>query len=354
MGSPQPNAARASHLWRKALGIIGKSLRHVLQVLLISWASLAIYYSALPWTWARVVLAIAFAVFGIWALWFVRSARSIGAFALAFVIVAAWWATIQPSHDRNWAPEVAVMPRAQIEGDRIRIEGVRDFKYESRENFTPRYKTREVLLSNLVAVDFYISYWMPGPIGHTFLSFVFSDAPPLSVSIEVRPESTEGYSPIGSLFKQFELIYVVGEEPDIVGVRTNHRDEDVYLYRIRAEKENARRLFLIYMQRINELADHPEFYHLLSNSCTVNIVRYAGSIGSPMPFDIRYYLNGLADRALYRDGRLSTSVSFEDLRQRSLINEPAQAAVSSPDFSERIRASLPFDSKEGSWTKAAL
>jgi hypothetical protein len=343
MSSPQPNAARASNLWRKALGVIGKTLRHFLQVLLIAWASLAIYYAALPWAWARAVLAIAFAVFGIWALWFARSARSIGAFALAFAIVAAWWATIQPSHDRSWAPEVAMMPRAEIDGDRIRISNVRDFKYETRDTFTPEYKTREVLLSDLAAVDFYISYWMPGPIGHTFLSFVFKNAPPLSVSIEVRPESTEGYSPIGSLFKQFELIYVVGEEPDIVGVRTNHRDEDVYLYRIRADEENARRLLLIYMQRINELADHPEFYHLLSNSCTVNIVRYAGSIGASMPFDIRYYLNGLADRALYRDGRLSTTVSFEDLRRRSLINESAQAAESSPDFSERIRAALPFD-----------
>ena len=30
----------------------------------------------------------------------------------------------------------------------------------------------------------------------------------------------EGFDPIASLFKQFELIYVVGDEPDIVGVRT--------------------------------------------------------------------------------------------------------------------------------------
>src|SRR5262249_1789443 len=78
---------------------------------------------------------------------------------------------------------------------------------------------------------------------------------------------------------QFELIYVVGDERDIVGVRTNYRKEDVYLYHILTSPENARRLFLVYLDRINKLADHPEFYHLLSNSCTINIVRYANAAG---------------------------------------------------------------------------
>ena len=32
------------------------------------------------------------------------------------------------------------------------------------------------------------------------------------------------------MFKQFELIYVVGDERDIVGLRTDHRDEEVFLY----------------------------------------------------------------------------------------------------------------------------
>ena len=90
----------------------------------------------------------------------------------------------------------------------------------------------------------------------------------------------EGFDPLASLFKKYELIYVVGEERDIVGVRTNFRDEDVYVYRLRLPAENARQLFLVYLARINQLADRPEFYHLLSNSCTVNIVRFANLVGS--------------------------------------------------------------------------
>jgi hypothetical protein len=44
-----------------------------------------------------------------------------------FLGVVAWRISIPPSHDRNWRPEVAVMPRATIDGDRVRITGVRNF-----------------------------------------------------------------------------------------------------------------------------------------------------------------------------------------------------------------------------------
>ena len=181
----------------------------------------------------------------------------------------------------------------------------------------------------------------PVPIGHTFLSFIFDNAPPLSISIETRPEVGEGFAPVASLFKQFELIYVVGEERDLVGVRTNHRREAVYLYHLNTSADDARRLFLIYLARINELADRPEFYHLLTNSCTINIVRYANASGRAGSFDFRHFLNGLIDGYLYESRRLDTTLPFDELRRRSLINEVAQAADGAPDFSQRIRATLP-------------
>ena len=263
------------------------------------------------------------------------------AFAGVFLSVLVWWLCIRPSHDRHWRPEVAVMPRAIIDGDRVRIMGCRNFEYRSRDDFTVRYDEREVSLSHLTSVDFFVSYWKVGPVGHTFLSFVFDNAPPLCISIETRPEVGEGFSPIASLFKQFELIYIVGDERDIVRVRTNFRDEEVYLYRIRTSPENVRRLFLVYLGRINELVDHAEFYHLLSNSCTVNIVRYANAAGRAGQFDIKHLLNGFIDRYLYRAGLVDRKLPFEELRRRSRINDAALAADNTPDFSRRIRESLP-------------
>lgn len=324
-----------------AFGWLIAAIWFVFRALLVSWGALAIFHSNLPWGWLRLGLALAFAAFSIWALWLSRVRRAPALFGALFLVVVAWWISISPSHDRPWRPEVAMMPRAHIEGDRVRISGVRNFDYRTRNDFTPRYEEREVRLSHLTGLDFYVSYWAEGWVGHTFVSFIFDDAPPLSISIETRPEVGEGFDPIASLFKQFELIYVVGDERDIVGVRTNHRNETVYLYRLNTSHEDARRLLMIYLERINELADRPEFYHLLSNSCTVNIVRYANAAGRQGRFDIRHLLNGLADSYLYHSGRVDTTLPFDELRRRSLINEVARAADGAPDFSQRIRASLP-------------
>ena len=318
-----------------------RALGHCCGFLLLAWASLAINFSNLPWPWVRLALAVAFAAFGIWALWITRRPRMPWVFAGLFLVVCAWWATILPSHDREWRKDVAVMPRAIIEGDRVRIMDVRNFDYRSRDDFTVRYEEREVTFSHLTGVDFYVSFWMEGPIGHTFLSFMFDNAPPVSISIETRPEVGEGYSPIASMFKQYELIYVVGDERDLVRLRTNYRDEEVFLYHLNIPRVAARQLFLVYLERINELHDHAEWYHLLSISCTINIVRYANVAGRTGGLDIRHVLNGLIDRYFYNTGLVNTSLGFDELRRRSNITEVARAAGNGPDFPQKIRANLP-------------
>jgi hypothetical protein len=325
----------------KTLNWLIRGIWLLFQVLLIAWASLAIYYSNLPSAGLRLALAISFALLATWLFWLSRDRRAPVVFVVLFLGVVVWWLSISPSHDRPWRPEVAVMPRATVDGDRVRITGVRNFEYRSLNDFTVRYEEREIQLSHLTGVDFFVSYWSEGLVAHTFVSFIFDNALPLSISIETRPEIGEGFNPVASLFKQFELIYVVGDERDLVRVRTNYRKETVYLYRLNSSPDNVRRLLMVYLKRINELADRPEFYHLLSNSCTINIIRYANAAGRAGRLDIRHLLNGLIDNYLYYSGRVDTTLSFDELRRRSLINNAAQAADDAPDFSERIRASLP-------------
>ena len=117
-------------------------------------------------------------------------------------------------------------------------------------------------------------------------------------------------------------------------------EEPTYLYRLNTSGDDARRLLWFTLARINE-ADRPEFYHLLTNSCTINIVRYANAAGREGRFDIRHLLNGLVDGYLYHSGRVDTTLPVDDLRRRSLINAAAQAADGAPDFSQRIRAAVP-------------
>jgi hypothetical protein len=309
-------------------------------LLLVAWASLAIYFSNLPWPWLRLTGALAFAAFSVWALLWSRPRRRL-VFWVGFLVVVVWWIAIPASHDRPWRPEVAVMPRAFIDGDNVRITNVRDFTYRSRHDFDIRYEEREVQLSHLTGIDFFVSYWTEGPVGHTFLSFIFDNAPPLAISIETRPEIGEGFDPLASMFKQFELIYVVGSERDLVASRPKHRNETTYLYRLNTSPEAARRLLMVYLERINQLADHPEWYHLLSNSCTINIIRYANAAGRQGRLDFRHVLNGFIDSYLYYSGRMDTSLPFDELRRRSLINAAAREAADAPDFSDRIRKGLP-------------
>jgi Domain of unknown function (DUF4105) len=324
---------------RLARGLLA-ALWALLQLLIVAWASLAIYFSNLPWAWLRLTIAVAFAGFAVWALLLSRPRRRL-AFLIGFLAVVIWWIAIPPSHNRSWRPEVAMMPRAVIDGDHVQLTGVRDFTYRSRDDFDIRYKERKIQLSHLEGIDFYVSYWAEGLVGHTFLSFFFDNAPPISISIETRPEMGEGFDPLASIFKQFELIYVVGEERDIVGVRTNHRNETTYLYRLNTTPADARKLLMVYLERINELADRPEWYHLLSNSCTINIIRYANAAGREGRFDIRHLLNGLIDSYLYHSGRVDTTLPFDELRRHSLVNPAAQAAGDAPEFSDRIRKGLP-------------
>jgi hypothetical protein len=320
---------------------ISHSIFAVLWFFVVLWGTLAIYWSNLPWSQVRLVLAVVFFLFGFWALLINRKPRVKLAFAVIFIGVLTWWLTISASNYRNWRPEVAVMPRAIIDGDRVTITGVRDFEFHSRHEFIERRETREFLLSDIVGADLLLSFWATGPVGHTFISFIFKDSPPLTISIETRPEVGEGFKPIASMFKQLELIYLVGTEQDLIGHRVAHRNEEMYLFRLKASPESIRQLFMVYLGRINQLADNPEWYHLLVNSCTINIVRYANAIGRPGGFNIRHLLNGFISGYLYNTGFVDTSLPYDEFRARSNITQAVREAVGSPDFSNLIRRGLP-------------
>jgi len=184
-----------------------------------------------------------------------------------------------------------------------------------------------------------------GPkIAHILVSFAFADGGHLAVSIEARNERGEGYSSVKGFFRQYELYYVVADERDVVRLRTNYRlnpIEHVHLYRVRAKPEAARRLFLEYLSQINGLKAHPQWYNSATDNCTSNIWLNARVNPGSLAYSWKILLSGYVPEYLYENGRLDTSVPFEELQRRSEINALAQAADKAPDFSQRIRAGLP-------------
>lgn len=304
------------------------------------WGSALIYFSIAPPLWLALIPSAVFVAATVAGFSVLRSARaSLGAF---FVLLGAALLILNlksPANDRDWSPEVARTPRAVIQGDVVKLTDVRNFDYRTKTDFTERWESREVHLSHLTGADFFVSYWSPEPgmMAHTFVSFLFDDAPPVCISIEARKERGEPYGPVASLFKEFELVYVIGEERDVVGVRTHHRQEQVYLYHLRMRPEGIRRLFLDYLERANALAERPEFYHLLSNNCTSNISRHATQPGRATPFYWRALLNGYSDELIYDLGGMDKTLPFPELKAASCINPLAKEGVLDEGFSARIR-----------------
>ena len=116
----RPDTVRKGWL-RRLPGRLLRGIKFLLLALVVTWASLALYFSPLPWAALRIGLAIAFATFGVWALWISRRPRMRWVFAGLYLVVLVGWSFIRPSHDREWRQDVAVMPRATIDGDRVRI-----------------------------------------------------------------------------------------------------------------------------------------------------------------------------------------------------------------------------------------
>jgi hypothetical protein len=264
--------------------------------------------------------------------------------AIALLPVAAvvlWWTSIPPSNTRDWAPDVARTARATFDGSRVTIKDVRNFKYRSESDYGQHWETRTFNLDGIHGVDLFLSFWGPTQIAHTIASWEFDDGQNLAISIETRKEKGESYSALRGFFRQYELYYVVADERDLIGLRTNYRGEQVYLYRIRVPASQARALLVKYLDEVNRLADHPQWYNALTQNCTTTIRGHAQHVGAGGRLDWRLLANGHLDELLYERGQIDTDLPFADLRARSNITEKAKAAGDSPDFSVRIRQGLP-------------
>jgi hypothetical protein len=256
---------------------------------------------------------------------------------VVFLCILGWWLSIPPRQDRDWKPDVAVLPNAVIEGDQVTINDVRNFDWRSLTDFTARYDTRSYNLSRLQGADLFIIYWGSPLIAHSIASFDFGEQGRICFSIETRPERGQAYSAVGGLYRQFELIYVAADERDAIRVRTNvHKDEEVYLYHLNLPLEEIRTRFLEYLRRMNQLHDRPEWYNAITSNCTTNI-RTQHVVAKPAPWDWRILVDGKGDELLYERGVLNRNLPFAELKRRAHINARAKDADNAPDFSDRIR-----------------
>jgi hypothetical protein len=312
------------------------------------WGVLALYYFDHAGPALRTALAAAFALASLIALaglmlprW---RRRALVTYLALFAAVFLSWRAIEPSNERDWQPEVAILPYAVIDGDRITVRNIRNFDYRTETDFIPGYYDKTFDLRKLEGVDLVASYWMGPAVAHIFLSFGFAGGDHLAISIETRKERGEGYSTVQGFFRQYELYYVVADERDLIRVRTNYRmdpPEDVYVYRVHGPLENGRRLFLQYIKEINALKDRPEWYNTLTTNCTTAIWMHTRINPGYPPLSWKLLASGYVPEYLHQIGRLDTSLPFAELQRRAHVNARARAADRAADFSRQIRTEMP-------------
>ena len=260
----------------------------------------------------------------------------------AMIIFGLYLSFKSPSHDRDWTVDQAVLAHAEIKGDIAAIHNIRNFRYESTDKFTPGYYDKSFNLEQIKKV-YYIVEPFSGFRGaaHTFLSFEFEGDQFVSISVEIRKEKGESFSAVKGLFREYELVYVIADEQDVVKLRSNYRKDKVYVYPVKTTTENAKKLFLDMLLRANAIKEKPEFYNTLTNTCTTNLVAHVNEIiPGRIPFSLKILMPAHSDELAREIGLIDQNISIEELRAKYKINERALRYADDPQFSVRIREGI--------------
>jgi len=259
-----------------------------------------------------------------------------------FFIVLVAWQQVTPTHEKNWADSVSQLPWATIDNNQVHIHNIRDFVYQTETDYRVQYIDKTYDLSKLNQLDYALSYWDGNKaIAHSIFSFGFENGEHLAVSVEVRNQKGEEYGGFSGLYNQFELIYVLATEKDVLQLRTNFRKEQVYLYPTNTPKQFITSFFSIVIERINSIQKQPEFYNTMTQNCFTSIVKDFQKInGTRNIFDYRIYANGYSDELFYQLGSIKTNLPFSESKQKFHINQYTQAGSYNPLYSKQIRSTV--------------
>ncbi len=270
---------------------------------------------------------------------------SLGVFVTLLIAYLILIVPLRASNNRDWAVDQERTAVSSIDGDHVRIHNVRNFHYRSAQDFDVRWEARAYDLGRLQSVWYVVepfSDWR-GP-AHTLLSFGFDDGQFIAISVEIRKEKGEAFSPLLGVLRQYELAYVIGDERDLIGLRANHRHDDVYLYPIRVTPEQLRALFVSMLERANRIAEHPEFYNTVNNTCLSNIVQHIDLIApGRIPFSYKTLLPAYSDDLAYDLGLIDTGLARDQYRPPHRINELAARHAEDANFSSAIRSAIRSD-----------
>ena len=249
---------------------------------------------------------------------------------------------MSPSNDRSWVNDNQRLTNIEINGDKAHIKNVRDFNWRSTKDFDEHWVDMSVDLDKVSKIWFVLEYFSPErkEMAHTILSYEFEDGTRLACSIEVRKREGVRYHPLKGVFRTYELIYVWGTERDVIGVRSRCRKKSkTHLFEgVVLGPGNERRMLESYIRRTNKLANEPEWYNTITNTCTTNIVNHVNEVyPGRVPWAIGIMMPGLSPKMLLRNNLVKASGSVDVAMESSLIDSISEKWDYSTDFGDWIR-----------------
>jgi len=249
----------------------------------------------------------------------------------------------RPSNDRKWSQNHAVLQTATINGNLVTVHNVRYSRYESADSYTTQYYDVTFNLDDIRTLDLVmVPFQGLSRVAHVESSFGFADGRQIGLSIEARYEEGEKYDPAAAGMRQFELIYVLADERDMIRLATDVHKNNVHIYRLNFEPNEVRAMFVDALQRANRLAAKPEFYHPLTNSCVTNLIAHINK-GRPkaVPAEYRTLMPGLLDNYMYDLKLVATSAkTFKEAKEMAKVNWLVERYGDLEYFSAGIRQNM--------------
>ena len=249
----------------------------------------------------------------------------------------------RPSLDRDWSPDLELMPAVTfLDNNRVLIKNIRNINYRTTRDYDIRHYDREISIDDVHTAWLAISPFGGRGVAHTFISFGLSDGTYIAVSIEIRRQKGEYFTAVKAFFRQFEIMYVIADESDVIRVRTNCIKDTVRLFPIQTEKKIVQSVFTDVLKRADKLGKEPEFYNTVWNNCTTNIVAHSKRFSKkPIPlWNFRYLFPESLDKIAYKLNIIDTHLPFDAAREHFDITPYARATKPDEDFSTAIRRHL--------------
>jgi len=314
----------------------------VVSSVLLIWSVGALATMRFLPTWFAVTAAVAWLALAGVLWWRLRVRRGSAAICIGCFLIMLAFFSQEPRNDRDWESCQSVVPRITRAGDTVTIDNFRHATYRTADDYDVEWLSKTYDLRDLEGVEYLVVRFSPRPgVAHTMLSFRFSGERYVAVSVEVRREKGRSFSPLLGLYRNFELMYVIGDERDLLGLRAAIKQDRIQCYPIKATPDQVRRAFVSVLQRAEELRTRPEFYNTGTNSCCTNLLWHLNEVRvHDVPWQVNVALPGFSDRLVYDLGLIDCKGTLEEARKEFTLPDVTADSLTRDDWSTYVRRKI--------------